>query len=122
MLNKNGLRIDIYDKDFCLDKQEVCTFWEPSEIFKYVDEDMKYVERYLGSSYIPIKSHERVELYNSYLVNYYQVTVQILLELVMMVEKMSSFNEMQKEREVKITLGEYMDKFQCIHRIYAEDR
>lgn len=122
LLNKNGLRIDIYDKDFYLDKQEVCTFWEPLEIFKYVEEDMKYVEQYLGSSYVPINTHERVELYNSYLINYYQVTIQVLLELVKSVEKMNSFHEMQNEREVKITLGEYMDKFQCIHTICAGDR
>ncbi|MCM1159601.1 MAG: hypothetical protein NC412_00115 [Roseburia sp.] len=117
LLNKNGLRIDIYDKDFYLDKQEVSDFWEPLEIFRYVKEDMKYVERYLGSSYIPIKPHERVELYNSYLINYYQVTMQVLLELVKGIEKMSSFNEMRKERKVEVTFGEYMDKFQCIHTI-----
>lgn len=122
LLNRNGLRIDIYDKDFYLDKQEVCTFWEPKEIFKYVEEDMKYVERYLSSSYIPIKTHERVELYNSYLLNYYQVTMQVLLELVKCVETMNSFNEMQKESRVQITLGEYMDKFQCIHTINTEDK
>ena len=122
LLNKNGFRIDVYDKYFYLDKQEVCTFWEPSEIFRYVEDDMKYVERRLDASFIPVDPNERIELYNSYLVNYYQITLELLMELVKLIETMKGFKEMQKEETVMITVGEFMDQFECVHKITTEDR
>lgn len=121
LLGKNGFRIDVYDKDFYLDEQETCTFWEPAEIFRYVEDDVKCAERRLDSSFVPIDSNERIELYNSYLVNYYQITAVLLKDLVKLIESMKAFKEMQNEKVVMVTMGEFMDKFQCMHKIITED-
>ncbi len=118
--NKNGLRIDVLDKNLYLDEQEVYVFWEPTEIFVWVEEDMKYIERYLSSSFISLKKYEFLELYNSYLVNYYQILAKMLIKMVPCIQSMQSYKALKKEKEVKVLLGEYMDNYQCIYSLVGE--
>ena len=119
---KNGLRIDVLDKDAYLDAEEVSFFWEPKEIFDYVDVDINYVVKYLSSSYVSLKEYEILELYNSYLLNYYQLLEILLYKIVPCIKDMKSYQHLKKEPEVKVVVGEYMDKFHCICRLVEEGK
>lgn len=114
MLNKNALRIDVFDKNIFFDTKEIVGEWKLDYFFSSVEQDMSKAFKILSSNYIRIKRHEEKELFNSYLFNYYMLAEVVLRALAPSISTLESFQSIEKEEKVIVTYGEYMDKMQEI--------
>ena len=121
LLDKNSLRIDIYDSNYVCDDVEVVGEWTPEHIFDRCKDDMDKAMRILSSDYIRVEPYEHRMLYQSYVADYYLLAVVILRDMLPMIKELKTYQHMQKEEEVVVIYGEYMDKGEKIYSIVNEE-
>lgn len=122
LLNRHGYRVETLDGQFYLDDCEISGMWCPKLIFDYLEEDVQIIRRKIQGEYIPLSKYDLLELRNSHLHSYYSCAFSYLKEFISGIALMKSFKYMDKEDNVKIIFGEYMDMYTCIGEISGKEQ
>lgn len=122
LLNRHGYRVETLDGQFYLDDCEISGMWCPKLIFDYLEEDVQIIRRKIQGEYIPLSKYDLLELRNSHLHSYYSCAFSYLKEFISGIALMKSFKDMEKEDNVKIIFGEYMDMYTCIGEINGKEQ
>ncbi|MFR2368555.1 MAG: hypothetical protein ACLS8T_12810 [Anaerobutyricum sp.] len=105
------LRIDLYDKEFYLDKAECCTYWKPEFITKYLLKDVEYFKNEIRFKVPQIKSYEIQQFIDGYLLNYMYLLVQFFQQILPQVlSKAKTLFQEVAEENMTVIFGEYMGK------------
>lgn len=105
------LRIDLYDKEFYLDKAECCTYWKPEFITKYLLKDVEYFKNEIRFKVPQIKSYEIQQFIDGYLLNYMYLLVQFFQQILSQVlAKAKTLFQEVAEENMNVIFGEYMGK------------
>lgn len=105
------MRIDLYDKEFYLDKAECCTYWKPEFITKYLLKDVEYFKNEIRFKVPQIKSYEIQQFIDGYLLNYMYLLVQFFQQILpqVLAKAKTLFQEVAEEN-MTVIFGEYMGK------------
>ncbi|SFR89022.1 hypothetical protein [Anaeromicropila populeti] len=119
--DKFGYQIDVFDKDFFVDQEEVYEDWDVSGIFEYVEEDWEKIGRRIESKVPRMKAYELQEMKRSYAFGYYRFVEEILENLLPLIEKLKVYTELEKEENITICIGEYMGTYKCLQVINKKE-
>lgn len=103
-------RIDFYDKNFYLDENPIYTYIPLDFIFSYYNNDIFYLIENMKKAFIRLQQYEIELVQKKYAFYYYKISAKFFADLADEIFNMSSFFELQMEKEVKVIFGEYMDK------------
>lgn len=110
------LRLDLYDRDFYLDEEECCTYWEPEFLTTYLKKDREYFKKEIRKQIPQIKTYEMQDFLDLYRNNYMYILLQffqqMLPEIFKRIEKKS---EGITTEEFRVIFGEYMGNFDVIY-------
>lgn len=103
-------QINLFDKRFYFDKQECYGFWIPRLFVKYFEEDLtnfyaKARKHLIQFGYVA-KQDVKLRYYDAYLAMIGQFIIKEGPELA----KLSSFQKLEKEEDIRILFGGYMDR------------
>ena len=104
------IMISMYDKSYYIDRQELSTHWIPMFIMKYFIDDINYFEKVIKTKIVRVKKYEINDVKIHYCGEYFKVIERFLDNYIDEITSLESFNELEKEEDIKITLGEYMDQ------------
>lgn len=104
------LQIAFYSKDLYADRKPVYKYWAPVFIYEYLDSDIEEIQEVLKRQIIRLKSYEVYELKRQYAANLYFLIGFLMKGLVPHIADLQSFQEVDKEKSVKILFGKYMEK------------
>lgn len=120
LLNKYAVQINVYDKQFYLDKVEISSDLDLSYLFQFIEEDMVYIKKELGKRFIRLKDYELVNIRTKYIVRYYKLAEYLIRDLVPYIQRIKEFKKIDKENRVIVLWGEYMGSFSCIQELQEE--
>lgn len=103
-------QINLFDKRFYFDKQECYGFWIPRLFVKYFEEDLtnfyEKARKHLIQFGYAAKQDVKLRYYDAYLAMIGQFIIKEGPELA----KLSSFQKLEKEEDIRILFGGYMDR------------
>lgn len=103
-------QINLFDKRFYFDKQECYGFWIPRLFVKYFEEDLtnfyEKARKHLIQFGYAGKQEVKLRYYDAYLAMIGQFIIKEGPELA----KLSSFQKLEKEEDIRILFGGYMDR------------
>ncbi|WP_425448049.1 hypothetical protein [Dethiothermospora halolimnae] len=108
-------RIDIYDKKWYVDEIECVKYWEPNFIYKSLFHHMEDIKEDIKKQSKRVKPMvlEKVKLYEGE--KYNILTKEYIKELIPKLVKTKGYKEMDKDEEILIMAGEYIDKSEVIY-------
>jgi hypothetical protein len=104
------IMISMYEKGYYFDRKPLSISWKPMFIMKYFIDDMKYFEKAIKSKIIRVQKSEINKVKMHYCEDYFQVIKEFFLNYIDEITSLNSFKELEKEEDIKITLGEFMDQ------------
>jgi len=76
------LKIDYYDERYFRDISDIDSFWDYSELFPYIDEDMAKIRDELQEEFISLKNYDILDIEMLYHVGVFAVMKEILASMV----------------------------------------
>ncbi|RDY32217.1 hypothetical protein [Lachnotalea glycerini] len=110
LTQKLELQINMYDKDFYLDKTEVSGLWRPEFIYRYYEQDMELIEKKARQEVFGFKHKQIQEIRMKYINVYHLITLDFLSDMIPLVIKDSAFEKLKKEDDFIILFGGYMEE------------
>lgn len=110
LLGDYQLRVDLLDSLFWLDERECSTQLEFTSFLKFMDDDIEYILKQYISKGMVIYDYEKERLKREYIPIYKTLMENKFKGWVPKILGLSGFDQMQKEDDIKITFGEYLDK------------
>lgn len=104
------IMINLYDKSYYFDRKEVSACWKPMFIIRYFIDDIEYLQKAIKTKIIRPQRYEIDKIKMQYCNDYFKVIECFLEKYIDEITSLDSFNKLQKEEDIKITLGEYLDK------------
>lgn len=104
------LQIAFYSKDLYADRHPIYKYWAPVFIYESLDADIEEMESLLKQQIIRLKPYEVYEIKNQYVINFYFLIGFLIKGMVPQIANIQMFQEADKEKEVKILFGKYMEK------------
>ncbi|MBC2580545.1 hypothetical protein [Clostridium sp. DJ247] len=115
MDNKSFYRIDAYDKNWFLDKEECCTYWNTdfvfNSLFNHIEELEEKKKEYAKK--ITSMDIERIKLLEA--LKYNALVTEFIREMIPRLIETEGYIEMGKSLEICILVGEYMDASEIIY-------
>ena len=104
------LQIAFYNKDLYADGYPVYKYWAPVFIYENLDADIEEMEGFLKRQIIRLKPYEVYEIKRQYAINFYFLIGFLMKGIVSKISHIQMFQKVDKENEVKILFGKYMEK------------
>jgi len=104
------LQLAFYDKNLYADDAPVFEYWAPVFLFAELEHDMDALQNFLKTRVVRLKSYEINDIQMEYAVNFYFLLSFMLRELAKKIFLLPDFIEVEKEEQVKILLGKYMER------------
>lgn len=99
-----------YNNLIYADENPVYVYWAPTFIYEMLEKDIKALESFLKPRIVRLRPYEVQELRNQYILNFHFLAVLLLRGLLEKVFTLEEFHLNDKEDQVKIISGKYMEK------------
>lgn len=114
LLDRNGLRVDIYDEGFWVDDAEASSDWDLAWLFRWMDEDLNAAAKNIRQSVSRVQEYELLELAKAYSLNYYALATLLLTSMLPATVERVPMLETKRAPMIQITAGQYMENQPCI--------
>lgn len=104
------LQIAFYSKDLYADSRPIYEYWAPMFIYENLDSDIKEIKELLKSKVIHLKPYEIYELKHQYASNFYFLIGFMMRGLGLQIGNLHIYQQVDKEKQIKILFGKYMEK------------
>ena len=115
-MNKLILKIDMYDARHYGDLISDGGYWDYSELFPYINEDMQLLRDELSKRFLRIKDYEIADIRLYYHTGIFQMMWAVLMELAIEETFLEILSE-EFEPTVHILFGAYLDKAEVVGTI-----
>lgn len=102
-------RIDFYDARYYSDITDIGGYWDYSELFGFIDEDIEFLHMKLSEKFARIKEYELVDIRMVYHIAVFAIMEMVLTELVSDIAFAQVLTEIF-EPEIYVFYGAYMDQ------------
>jgi hypothetical protein len=109
LTGKIEFQINLYDNKIYLDREEVVSNWSPSFIYKYYYSDFEYIEKSAKKNVLNFGYKHMQMIKQRLALDYHNITMKLLSELIKDIVKDEAFLKVQKENEFFAFFGGYMD-------------
>ena len=109
------LQIAFYNKDLYADGYPVYKYWAPAFIYESLDADIEEIEALLKLEIVRLKPYEICEIKHQYAINFYFLIGFLMKSIASKITHIQMFQKVDKENEVKILFGKYMEKQIVLH-------
>lgn len=103
------LRLDAYDEGLFKDLSETCVYWSPSFIFRYFEEDVKFVRIQLRQNIVRIREFEIENFLQDYARHYYRIVQRFIENQMEDIDLKSYLNGVRCGEGLSVTFGGYYD-------------
>lgn len=116
MDNKAFYRIDLYDENWFLDKEECSTEIDLNFIFKSLFDHMCELENIKNEYGRTITSMDIDNIKFLEAGKYHVLAIEFLRSIVLRLIECSYYKEMNKDKDICIMVGEYMDRSEILYK------
>lgn len=99
-----------YNNLIYADEDPVYVYWAPAFIYEMLEKDIKALEIFLKPKIVRLRPYEVQELRNQYILNFHFLAILLLRGLMEKIFMLEEFHLTDKEGQVKIISGKYMEK------------
>lgn len=107
-------RFDLYDKDFYLDKTEICAYWSPCLFFESIEDDIVYFSRVIRGNMVQVTNNELEEFRMEYAYRFIKMAFSYFCENSEQIFHLKEYEEVKKGEEVRVLFGTYLGNTQII--------
>ncbi|WP_246070686.1 hypothetical protein [Paenibacillus kobensis] len=119
---KAGYRIEVYDGNWFMDREDCSTIWEADFIFQPLFDRMEGLKEQLGQYARKVTVMDIEQLMQLELVSYHAWAVELLKEMVPRLLPSSEwYNRMERSHAFKILAGEYRDACELVYDAQGAD-
>lgn len=115
MENTSFYRMDAYDENWFLDKEECTALWNADFIFQSLFTHMEKLEEKKKEYVRKVTSMDIDEIKLQEAVKYHMITVEFIRAMAPKLIEIESYKEMGKTAELRILAGEYMDQSEILY-------
>ena len=113
------VRLDLYDRDFYLDEEECCIYWEPEFLTKYLKEDIEYFKKEIRMKIPQMKTYEIQEFTDAHRNDYMLILMLFFRQMLSKIfQRMDAYRggnaEVDKEK-FRVIFGEYMGNYEVLY-------
>lgn len=113
--NTSYYRIDAYDTNWFLDREECCSLWDASFIFQPLFERMNGLETKKAGYARKVTSMDIERIKQTEALNYHFLAIEFLRESVPLLLGSTAYQHMNKSTEISILAGEYIDQSEILY-------
>lgn len=104
------LRLDLYDRDFYLDENECCVYWDPNFFASYLEKDIAYFRKAIRQKLPRVRTYEEQQFITGYMRNYMYIVLEFLKQKMPDVLGQIRRDGIEISEELQIFFGEYMGR------------
>ena len=113
---KLTLKIDCFDERYYGDLREIDAYWDYSELFPYIDEDMAILHKELGNTFIRFMDYEIWDIRQCYHIWIFILMKDIVKNLIAGEEASQLLADIRGS-ELAVLYGAYLDQAEVIRMI-----
>lgn len=113
---KYEVRLDLYNKDFYLDKCRIVQYWDMNFLFQFFEKDMIHFKKNIGAEIFQLKDYEEKEFALWYITHYYKIAELFFRVHITDIINNKFFQAIEKNENFKVVFGGYMDEQIIIHQ------
>lgn len=113
--------VSFLDENFYLDSIDTSISWSPKSLYQTVDGDLDDFYKYAAPKIVRLKSYELAKIRNAYIKIHNNMAMGLLMKMARPVVIECGLSELKTAAEVKLILGEYMDRGSVFDTIILGD-
>ena len=117
---KHEVRLDLYDKDFYLDKCKTTQYWDMNFLFHFFEQDMEYFKKHIGKLIFQIKDYEEKEFALWYITHYYKIAELFFRDHINDMIHNEFSVSLKRCEDFKVVFGGYMDEQTVLRQLREE--
>lgn len=107
---KYEVRLDLYNKDFYLERCRTVQYWNMNFIFQFFEKDMEYFKKHIGAVIFHLKEYEEKEFALWYITHYYKIAELFFRDHITDIIHNKFSEALEKNEDFKVVFGGYMDE------------
>lgn len=109
MTKTYDVRIDLYDKNFYLDRSECAGKWRAAFAFEPIQEDCAYFTKCARTKLVRIQAAEMKIFLQEFQDVYFEILEEFCARHIKMISKLASWNAVMREEPVTFSFGDFLD-------------